>query len=100
MTEKNIIDVFTHFSEDLDPKIKKKFKNLDSSGYHSIIMSNKWWPSRNMPYDKKDVDNYSFEELYEQMCDLFYSLEDKNDDAIYKIILLKNFINYKMQFGG
>ena len=46
--------------------------------------------------EKKDVQKYSFKELYEQMCDIFYRFDEGDTTALIDIFHLKNFINYKM----
>lgn len=100
MTEELARECFENFTEDLDPKIKKEFIKMDRWAYYYIMTVSTPWIKRPMMYRAKDVDNYSFKELYNQMCDLFYDLEEGNKTPMWKIILLKNFINYKLQYGG
>ena len=77
MDEALAIDMFKHFSEDLDPKIRKMMK----TDYHNAYYS---------------VQKYSFKELYEQMCDIFYRFDEGDTTALIDIFRLKNFVNYKM----
>lgn len=97
MDELLAIDMFKHFSEDLDKKLKNKFIKCDRNGYYTIITQNKYYDRRPMAYKEHEAQKYSFRELYEEMCDLFYLFDEGYDYAIYKMILLKNFVNYKMQ---
>ena len=96
MDEVLAIDMFKHFSEDLDPKIRKTLKDYYYNAYYSVVVSNSWAPRRPMIHKKEDVQKYSFKELYEQMCDIFYRFDDGDPSALIDIIRLKNFINYKM----
>ena len=91
-----IIESFEHFTEDMDKKLKNNFLHMDRWAYYNILVSKYPWDHRPMKYNKKDVYVYSFEELYDQMCTLFYQIEDGDASKMYEIILLKNFINYKM----
>ena len=96
MDEALAIDMFKHFSEDLDPKIRKMMKTNYHNAYYSIVVSNSWAKRRPMFYREKDVQKYSFKELYEQMCDIFYRFDEGDTTALIDIFRLKNFINYKM----
>ncbi len=96
MDETLAIDMFKHFSEDLDPKIKKIMKTHYYNTYYSVVVSNLWAEKRPMFYKRKDVYKYSFKELYEQMCDIFYRFDEGDATALLDIFRLKNFVNYKM----
>ena len=96
MDEALAIDMFKHFSEDLDPKIRKMMKTDYYNAYYSIIVSNSWVPRWPMIHKKEDVQKYSFKELYEQMCDIFYRFDEGDITALIDIFRLKNFVNYKM----
>ena len=100
MTEELAIISFEHFADDLDSKTKKKFINFDRDAYYYIITRKKYWWRRKMTYKAKDAFKYSFSELYDKMCDLFFWLDDGDMSKISDIILLKNFINYKMSVKG
>ena len=96
MTEELAIDSFEHFADDLDDKTRKKFRNFDYNAYYYIITRKEYWNRRGMAYKMADVYKYSFSELYDKMCDLFYWFDGGDTSKMYDIILLKNFINYKM----
>lgn len=100
MTEELAIDSFEHFADDLDPKVRKKFINFDQNAYYYVITRKECYNRRKMAYKMADVYKYSFSELYDKMCDLFFWLDDGDMSKIYDIILLKNFINYKMSIKG
>lgn len=97
ITEEFARESFSNFSEDLDSITKRRMKKLDRNAYNNIITQNKYYKNRDTYYPKKDVRKYSFEELYSTMCDLFYWLDEGRKDILYKIFLLKNFINYKIE---
>lgn len=42
MDEALAIDMFKHFSEDLDPKIRKMMKTDYHNAYYSVVVSNSW----------------------------------------------------------
>ena len=96
MTEELAIDSFEHFADDLDQKTRNKFIDFDRDAYYFVITRKEYWRRRKMAYKKKDIFKYSFSELYDKMCDLFFWFDDGDLTKIYDIILLKNFINYKM----
>lgn len=96
MDEKFAIEIFKHFSEDMDVEIRDKFIDFSHYMYYSIMTTNFWNPRVKMFFDAKDVSKYSFKELYNEMCDLFYRLDENDSSAMYDIFLLKNFANYKM----
>ena len=96
MTEEFAIESFVHFSDDLDDKMRKRFKKFDHTAYYYVITRNEYWNRRDMAHDKNDIYKYTFVDLYDEMCNLFFWLDDGDKDMMYKIIILKNFINYKM----
>lgn len=98
--EKFALESFKHFNEDLDVKTRQKFLDADRKSYYAIIVSNEWVPRTPMYFEAKNVDKYSFLELYNKMCDLFWDLDEEKERAIYDIFRLKNFVNYKMRYGG
>lgn len=96
MDEQFVIDIFMHFSDDMDPKMRDKFIELDRHSYYSVMVSDVWNPKISMAHEPEKVFYYSFRELYEQMCDLFWRFDEGDKSAMYDIFLLKNFVNYKM----
>lgn len=99
MTEEYAKDMFRHFQEGMSAKNRKLFKWGMEQGYESVIKLGHFNPKFLMQKDAYKCDEYSFKELYEEMCDLFMHLEAADDKIpmIRRIISLKNVANFKLR---
>lgn len=96
MDEELAYNIFLDFHKDLPDKMVKRMIDADHNAYYSIITQNTYNFRRNTYHERNETRYFSFKELYEEMCDLFYQFDEGKESAIRDIIHLKNFVNLKI----
>ena len=96
MDENVAYNIFVDFHKDLPKNMIKLMTDIDYNGYYTVVTQIYYNPSRPLYHSKDETKYFSFKELYEEMCDLFYQFDDGNENIVHDIIHLKNFINLKI----
>ena len=96
MNEEMAYNIFLDFYKDLPRKMVNIMIDMDHNAYYTVITQPVYSSRRSLYHSKEDTRYFSFKELYEEMCDLFYQFDEGKENAIRDIIHLKNFVNLKI----